>query len=133
MKIVCVRERECECHLVLGATLAISDVLGDNLVHLLPQHGVLSQLWVQDSTGHTVWVGRLSSDTGQTQSTANSVNTPKHSHSLKHTALMAQKHTHRQTDTHRDTLIKYSTHTSQEHITDSALVTKISTIYMNQC
>lgn len=33
------------CYLILGAVFSVPDVLGDDLLHLLSEHGVLSQLW----------------------------------------------------------------------------------------
>ncbi len=43
-------------YLILGATLSISDVLGDNPLHFLSKHGVLSQLSQKKNKKKTYWI-----------------------------------------------------------------------------
>ena len=57
-------------YLALGAALSVSDVLSDNSLHLLPQHGILSQLWAEETVGR--W--RINKHTQQHRLTQSDIN-----------------------------------------------------------
>lgn len=38
-------------YLAFGAVFSVSDVLSDNSLHLFSQHGILSQLWAEETVG----------------------------------------------------------------------------------
>ena len=64
---ICLHLYMCVSNLVFGAAFSVPDVLGNNPLHLLSQHRVLSQLWAQGTVQHwTVWVEYINTKTPTT-------------------------------------------------------------------